>query len=128
LAATSKDHSDERKTVKHRFHSTIALVESSTSDHYSKPHKSSLVMKSRSSKAHKSDNIDILEAKPKSSKDPSRPLDSDLTFEKKSSQSTKVRSSTDKAKGSDRSKQEVANAKVSSSLPSKRHHSDEMTV
>jgi hypothetical protein len=42
LAATSRDHSDERKTVKHRFHSTIGLVEWSTSGHYCKPLKSSL--------------------------------------------------------------------------------------
>jgi hypothetical protein len=45
-------------------------------------------------------------------------------FEKKSGQSTKVRSSTEKVKRSDH----IANAKVSSSLPPKRHRSDEMTM
>jgi hypothetical protein len=100
----------ERTTAKHRFHSTIDLVEWSTSGHSSKPLKSRLTTKVRSSKGKKSDNIDILKAKPKD------PLDSDSAFEKKSSESTKVRSSTDKAKGSDRSKQGVANAKISSAL------------
>jgi hypothetical protein len=55
-------------------------------------------------------------------------LDSNSALEKKSSQSAKVRSSTDKAKRSDRSKHELANGKVSTSVPSKRRHSDEMTV
>jgi hypothetical protein len=121
-AGVSKDPSEERKTVKYRSHSTIDLGESSTSGHHSKPLKSSLATKSRSSKVKKSDYIDILNAKPKSSKDPFRPLDSDSAFEKKSNQLTKVRS-TDKSKRSDRSKQELANGKVS-----KRHRSDEMTV
>jgi hypothetical protein len=122
LVGTSKETSEEPKTAKHRSHSTTDLVESSTSGPSAKPLKSSLAKKSRSSKVKKSDYIDILNAKPKSSKDPFRPLDS--AFEK----STKVRSSTDKAKRSDRSRQELSNGKGSSGIPSKRRRSDEMTV
>lgn len=116
LAGTFKDPSDAPKTSKRRSHSPTDLPESSTSGRSSKPLKSSLATKSRSSKVKKADYIDILNAKPKSSKDASRPLDSDSAFENKSSHSTKARSSTDKAKN------------ISSSLPSKRHRSDEMTV
>jgi hypothetical protein len=128
LVGMSKDPSEDPKSAKHRSHSTTDLVEMSTSGHSSKPLKSSLATKPRSSKVKKSDYIDILNAKPKSSKKVLRPLDSNSAFEKKSSQPTKVRSSTDKAKRSDRSKQELASGKVSSSVSSKRRSSDEMTA
>jgi hypothetical protein len=124
LVGTTKDPSEDPKTAKHRSHSTTNLVVSSTSGHSSKPLKSSLATKSRSSKVKKADYIDILNAKPKSSRNALRPLDSNSAFEKKSGQSTKVRSSTDKAKRSGRGKQELANGKVSS----KRHRSDEVTA